>query len=260
MSRSTGSQLPGALTTGICSVTLRSHSIDGVVAIAVRSGLDGIEWGADVHVRDARTAEQAREATAAAGLAVLSLGSYYRVGCFGDFDAVTRLANALGAPRIRVWAGERASADADRADWAAVIGDARRISGLAASHGLEVAFEFHGGTLTDSDETTLELLDAVDMANVRTYWQPAVGLSDRDAIASLHRVVSRVSAVHCFSWWPLHERLPLAGRRQLWQDVAGILRDRGEPVDIMLEFVADDLPDNVVRDSAFLNGVAAGGR
>jgi 3-dehydroshikimate dehydratase len=69
-----------------------------------------------------------------------------------------------------------------------------------------------------------------------------------------------VSAVHCFSWWPLHERLPLAGRRQLWQDVAGILRDRGEPVDIMVEFVADDLPDNVVRDAAFLNGVAAGGR
>lgn len=247
-----------ALTPGICSVTLRQCNIGEVVEAVAEAGLAGIEWGTDVHIRDAASADEAREATAASGLEVLSLGSYYRVGSFGDFAAIADLAVRLGAPRIRVWAGELGSAHAGGDLWNAVVQDSRRIAEVAAERAVEIAFEYHGGTLTDTPDTAVQLLEQVDRGNVRTYWQPAVGLSDQAALASLHRVLPYVSGVHCFSWWPEQERLPLSGRKQLWQSVADILREAGRPVDMMLEFVAEDLPANVSRDADFLNHIALG--
>ncbi|HEY8702107.1 MAG TPA: TIM barrel protein [Arthrobacter sp.] len=247
-----------ALTPGICSVTLRRCSIAEVVQTVAEAGLAGIEWGTDVHILDEASADEAREATAAAGQEVLSLGSYYRAGSFGDFAALADLAVRLGAPRIRVWAGEVGSAEAGTAEWQAVVQDSRRIAEAAAERAVEIAFEYHGGTLTDTPETAVRLLEQVGRGNVRTYWQPAVGVSDQAALASLHRVLPYVSGVHCFSWWPRQERLPLSGRKQLWQSAADILREAGRPVDMMLEFVAEDLPANVIRDAAFLNHLALG--
>jgi len=247
-----------ALTPGLCSVTLRNSSIADVAEVAAEAGLAGVEWGTDVHVRDDASAEEARDATLSAGLEVLSLGSYYRAGSFADFDAVVHLAARLDAPRIRVWAGERGSAESDGDGWAAVVRDTRRTAAIAADHGLKIAFEYHGGTLTDTPDSALRLLQDVDRDNVGTYWQPAVGLSDQAALASLRQVLPFVSGVHCFSWWPAQERLALSARKQLWHAAADVLREAGRPVDIMLEFVADDLPENVSHDADFLNHIALG--
>ncbi|UXM91272.1 sugar phosphate isomerase/epimerase family protein [Paenarthrobacter sp. JL.01a] len=246
------------LTPGICSVTLRSHGIQDVVRIAADAGLAGIEWGTDVHVSDAASAAQAREATEAAGLAVLSLGSYYRSGAFGDFERALELAAALGAPRIRVWAGELGSSEASPDHWESVVKDGQRIADLASDRRIALAFEYHGNTLTDSPATTLELLDRIDHPNVGTYWQPAVGLSDQQALDSLHEVLPHVVGVHCFSWGPAGERFPLQLRARLWQGVAEVLRNHGEDLDIMLEFVQDNLPENVLSDAAFLHALTLG--
>jgi sugar phosphate isomerase/epimerase len=249
-------QQVATLTPGICSVTLRSHSIDEVVAVAAGAGLSGIEWGADVHVVDAASADHARQACAAAGLKVLSLGSYYRAGTFGEFDDAVALAVRAGAPRVRIWAGTVEPNDAGQQLWDAVVADTRRIAALAAENGLQLAFEYHGGTLTSTVEGTLELLERVDRPNVGTYWQPAVALSEPDAVASLRQVIGRVAGVHCFSWWPATERLPLEGRKRLWQAVSDVIREHGRDMDMMLEFVEGDLPENVVRDAGFLRRIA----
>ncbi|MGJ0385583.1 sugar phosphate isomerase/epimerase family protein [Paenarthrobacter nicotinovorans] len=243
------------LTPGICSVTLRSLGIDEVVRISAKAGLAGIEWGTDVHVSDTGSALYAKAATETAGMTVLSLGSYYRCGAFGDFGSILDLADAAGAPRVRVWAGEIGSAGAGREHWDSVVRDTQRIADLAAKRGVTIAFEYHGNTLTDSPATTLELLKRVDQANVGTYWQPAVGLSDEQALESLHEVLPHVVGVHCFSWGPAAERFPLRNRSLLWRSVADILRGNGKDLDIMLEFVVDDLPDNVLSDAATLHTI-----
>ncbi|WP_347108678.1 TIM barrel protein [Paenarthrobacter sp. S56] len=141
---------PAQLTPGICSVTLRAKSIDEVVRIAADAGLAGVEWGTDVHVSDSGSAARAKAATEEAGLTVLSLGSYYRAGDFGDFGRDLALAEATGAPRVRIWAGALGSQEAGEDHWAAVAADTRRVAGLAADRGITIAFEYHGNTLTDS--------------------------------------------------------------------------------------------------------------
>jgi len=154
---------------------------------AERAGLAGIEWGGDLHVPhgDLARAREVAAMTREADLAVVAYGSYYEVGeseAAGlSFVRVLATALALGAPLIRVWAGKRGSAEADGAYRRRVVEESRRIAGEAAGAGIKVAFEFHGGTLTDTVDSAAELLAATAEAGLRCYWQPLVGWSQANA-------------------------------------------------------------------------------
>lgn len=248
--------MPAAIRTGLCSVTLRARPADEVVAISAAAGLEAIEWSADTHVPPGAvgTAESVRAATEAAGLRVASYGSYYRAGHDDPdgFEAVLESARALGAPRVRVWAGATASADATPVERVAVASAAREAADRAAADGIEVGFEFHGGTLTDDVDSALALLDAVAGARVATYWQPSEGLPEDEALAGLRRLLERVTAVHVFSWWPGQERRRLAERESLWRGAFELLAAGRSPVDALLEFVPGDDPALVAGEARTL--------
>ena len=67
---------------GLCSVTFRRLSPGEVVAAAVAAGVDGIEWGADVHVPpgDRSVADEVARWCTDAGIACPSYGSYLAAG------------------------------------------------------------------------------------------------------------------------------------------------------------------------------------
>lgn len=246
---------------GLCSVTLRGLPPAGVIDVAVRSGLAAIEWGGDVHVPpgDVAVAREVAARTAEAGLAVASYGSYLRLGGGADPAPVLAAATALGAPRIRVWAGVHGSAQAGAAERAAVVAEGRELAARAADHGMEIGLEFHGRTLTDTVGSTLDLLDAVGRPDVLgTYWQPPQDATDEQALAGLEAVLPRTVAVHAFSWWPADRRHPLAARRALWAGAARLLRAAPRDLDVLLEFVVDDEPDLVAADAAELRSVLDG--
>jgi hypothetical protein len=247
---------------GICSITLRAEPIAEVVRIAAQAGLEGIEWGGDVHVppSDAAAADLARGLTVDAGLAVASYGSYYRAGDdVDDAAAVVQAAARLGAPRIRIWAGRVGSAEATSDERAAVVAGARAIARRAADAGIDVGFEFHRRTLTDTVESTLRLLDEVDQ-QVTSYWQPPVGKSDDEALDGLGRVLPWLSTVHVFSWSDTGERLTLAEREGLWRRAFAAVASTGRKHDALLEFVPGDDPAAVAVEAAalreFLEGPA----
>ena len=231
------------VTTGVCSVTFRSLGPAAIIHLAAGAGLGGIEWGGDVHVPSgdtARAAAVARE-TADAGLRVLSYGSYWRAED-DEFSAVLATAVALGAPRIRVWAGRTGSAEASDRERDAVVARLRAAAELAASDGVELGLEFHGGSLTDTVGSTARLVDEVGHPTLRSYWQPPLSVPDADALAGLDELASIVSTVHVFSWWPGTERRPLSERAGLWTAVVRRLIATGTSHDLLLEFVPDDNP------------------
>ncbi|WP_432561103.1 sugar phosphate isomerase/epimerase family protein [Kineococcus sp. SYSU DK003] len=242
---------------GLCSVTYRNLDADGVLDLAARAGLRTVEWGGDVHVPvgDLATARSVAARTAEAGLTVASYGSYFRAGVHGGFSDVLATAVALGAPRIRVWAGDQGSAGADRAPVVAALADAVR---QAATDGVQIGTESHGGTLTDTTASTLQLLaevdDAVGAPLLTTYWQPTVDEDDDAALAELATLLDRVSTVHVFSWLPGTDRRPLSARDSLWQRAFTLLRQQGRQHDALLEFVPGDDPAVLGREAATLTG------
>jgi sugar phosphate isomerase/epimerase len=250
------SDAPHPLRTGMCSVTLRDLPALDVLDVAHSAGLGGVEWGGDKHVPpgDPDGAARVADACRTRGVRVTSYGSYFRAGPHGaeQFAPVLAAAVALGAPRVRIWAGDTGSAQATPAQRRAVVAAARGAAERAAAAGVELAFEYHGNTLTDTAESTVRLLEDVDHPAVRTYWQPPVGFADAEALDGLERVLPWVSAVHVFSWWPLKERLPLADRRSLWLAVCARLRLAGRPFDLLLEFVPGNDPAQVAVDAATL--------
>ncbi|MBC8139296.1 MAG: TIM barrel protein, partial [Fibrella sp.] len=147
---------PSVLRPGLCSVTLRQHSATEVIRLAREAGLEGIEWGGDIHVPpgESALAQRVGKQTRAAGLAVISYGSYYRLAHSETdgmaFASVLETALALQAPVIRVWAGTKSPEKTTKPEQAAIIADASRVATLAESAGVRVALEFHANTLTET--------------------------------------------------------------------------------------------------------------
>ena len=192
--------------TGLCSVTFRSLSVEEVIGLVSIAGLDGIEWGGDVHVSVGNLAKASTVAklTEQHNLEVISYGSYYRVGESknndASFEQVLETAVHLKAPAIRVWAGGLGSEEADRTYRNHVVADARKIATLAKQKNITINFEYHGGTLTDTKESAALLMKEIDHSNVNIYWQPAVGLSVDDRLSSIDEVNAWLSHVHVFHW------------------------------------------------------------
>ena len=95
--------------TGLTSVSFRSLSVDAVIELASRSGVDGIEWGSDVHVpeTDVENARRVAHKTVDAGLSVISYGSYFYLGEGIDFTPYVDTAVAMNTKVIRIWGGKK---------------------------------------------------------------------------------------------------------------------------------------------------------
>ncbi|UJP10099.1 sugar phosphate isomerase/epimerase [Microbacterium sp. KUDC0406] len=244
---------------GLCSVTFRQLTAEQVVEACAAAALEVIEWGGDVHVPPGDTARAAAvaRATTDAGLAVCSYGSYFRPGVQDDLEPVLDSAQAVGADRVRIWAGGIGSAEASAEHWAFVIARLQAAVEQASTRSITLALEYHSRTLTDTAATTRRLLDEVP--GLSTYWQPNVAASDESAIADYIALADRVSAAHVFSWWPAAERLRLRERDSLWRGFFAAASDSAAPPrDALLEFVPDDDPGILAAEAATLRGWLAG--
>lgn len=247
---------------GLVSVSFRKLSPEQIVRMTAQAGLQGIEWGGDVHVPhgDLPAARRAASMTADSGLAVSAYGSYYRTGDSPElpFERVLESAAVLRAPTIRVWAGRTGSAAATPQQWRDVVADARRIADFSMGAGMTVSFEFHRNTLTDSGESTVRLLREIAHPNVRTYWQPPLGMAQADCLRELEALLPWLSNLHVFHWvGEPAERHFLDEGADVWERYLRLAaRSLGEHY-ASLEFVKDDSPEVFQRDAATLISLSA---
>lgn len=241
--------------TGLVSVSFRKLSVDEIIELAVKAGLGSIEWGGDVHVppEDVDYARRVGEKTRAAGLEVACYGSYYRLTDAEDgmAEKVVAAAKALGAPLIRVWAGVCGSKDAAEERREEVCRNMQILADLARNENIEAAFEYHGGTLTDTAQSAKFLLESVNRTNAGTLWQPPVGMRTEECVESIRTVGRWIRNIHVFSWDGT-EKLPLAAGESKWRAcLAEIGKIPGEHR-LMMEFVRGDDPEQLLEDAACL--------
>lgn len=244
------------LKTGLVSVSFRKKKPEEIVDLAKQCGLDGIEWGGDVHVQpgDIETAQHIGQLTRDAGLEVLAYGSYFRPGEQRalEFTPVLASAKALGAPVIRVWAGAKWSWRADEAYVQQVVKDTQEICDMAAKEQIQISYEYHGWTLTDNRFSATEVHREIDRDNMRLYWQPNFCLSQEDNLLALKMVCPQMRDVHVFYWDCLGTRFPLENGINLWKEYVDVIRADGKTHSLMLEFVKDDNPEQLKQDARTL--------
>jgi 3-dehydroshikimate dehydratase len=245
---------------GLVSITFRELSATQIVELCVESGLKAVEWGGDVHVPHGNisAATSVRRITEDAGLAVEAYGSYYHAAASEDeglsFDSVAETALALGAPLVRVWAGKQGSEECGDGR-SAVVDDIKRIAEIAKSRNLRVGLEFHGGTLTDTNESAMRLLKEVDDPNVLPYWQPPNDKSIDCALEGLKSMADVVYGLHVFHWdYSSGHRdvRSLSDGVATWTQYLRAVAFRPDVVWAMMEFVKDGDEDQFRADAQAL--------
>lgn len=248
---------------GLVSITFRQKAPEQIIQVAVECGLQGIEWGGDVHVPHGRVdiAEIVGRQTREAGLEVASYGAYYH---FDECDAgseksgptmesVLDTAEALGAPAIRLWPGRRGPREMTPEIREAIVARARAFAEAAAGRDMRIDFEYHENTLTETPESTVELIRAIGHPAARTLWQPALQTSPADRLESLRSVKAHVSNLHCnfFDQDPWPNVHPLAEGETEWKSFLEELEPSPERW-VLIEHVRDHSVDQFREDAQAL--------
>ena len=244
------------LNVGLCSVTFRSLSVEDVVGAAQQAKIQGIEWGGDIHVPpgDLKNAESVSILTKAAGMEIVSYGSYYRLGSKeqeASFETILETAVKLTAPAIRVWAGKIGSDKATENNWKEVVEDARRVADLATEQGIHVNLEYHGRTLTDTVDSATRLMKEINHPNVSLYWQPALLETVEERVQSIEKLKKWLTHVHVFHWKIIDGNLimcPFSEGVSDWKKYLNKLEEKDGVRYLMMEFVKDDSVEQFLED------------
>ena len=239
---------------GLVSVTFRKLNPEEIIGLCKQAGISAIEWGSDVHAKDVESAKKIAELMKANDMRTVSLGSYYRAGTGQDFTPFLEIALALSAPNIRIWAGDKNPEDADAAYRAAVVADTQAACDMAAEHGIDISFEYHGNTLTSTQRSTVLLLNEVDRKNVYSYWQPLGGTPHEQNLSNVKELceLNKLKNIHVY-YWTGGDRLPLGDGKDVWKQYFTVAY--GHCDSALLEFVIDDDPAKFLTDAALLNDI-----
>lgn len=250
--------------TGICSVSFRKLSFEDVISLAKNAGLDGIEWGGDVHVPagDVVLAKKVLNKTNDAGLEVLSYGSYYYLGDGSvedkpNFDKILASAKALKVNVIRIWGGHKNAEVLTDDEYKALIDETRVIADLAKAEGIKIAFEFHNNTITNSCNSAIRFMEDVAHDNVGLYWQYSIEKSVEDNLADITRVLPYMVNVHVYHYNASMNQLLLdedGGESRWARCIAPIAADNKDH-NFFLEFTKGGLEENAIHDAKVLNSL-----
>jgi sugar phosphate isomerase/epimerase len=246
---------------GLCSVTFRSLSADDVIRVACRAGVDGIEWGADVHAQPGGGPAISALATRTvdSGLEVVSYGSYLGMAPpdgtdDAAVDAVLETASALGSPMVRIWTEFGVTPSSSDAERRRVTERTAALVDRIAEHGLLTALEFHPATLTETAASATELLTALDRPELRTHWQPDPARSPAAALDELTLVTPHLAYLHVFAWGAagIEDRHALADGEPLWAPALALADRDGAALPCrryaLCEYVRDDDPEQFTAD------------
>ncbi len=250
------------LITGVASVSFRDNSPEEIIRASKEAGLQGIEWGGDIHVPagDVLRARQVRKMTEEAGLIVTSYGTYYHLGeaanptaAFGD---VLQCAEALGVTIVRIWGGKKGSAQLSDAEFSSLVKEAQLLCDLAAEKGITVSLECHNNTITDEYHAALRFLEAVDRRNMTTYWQPNQNFDEAYNLDSITALAKYITNLHVFQIRSEPDgsitSFPLEDGTEVWHKYLSLAQQVASPHSALIEFVYDDKLETLAPTAATL--------
>lgn len=246
--------------TGLVSITFRKLIAQDIIKLVSKAGLDGIEWGGDIHVPhgNIKIAKEVYKMTIDAGLDIAAYGSYYKVGCEKEnditFEQVLETATILHAPTIRVWAGNRSSNDIDEDFRQKVINESKHIAELSQKAGITISIEYHPNTLTDTLDSAYKLFTDLDHPNIYSYWQAPLYLDHKERLIGLKRMKPWLSNIHVYHWISMN-RAPLLDGEKEWSEYINEIKGTGKDHYMMIEFVKNDAPEQFLLDAKALKNM-----
>ena len=237
---------------GIVSATFKTRSIEDVLSITKKAGLAAIEWSENHHIPkgDLAFAERVSSLTKESGLEIAGYGSYYRLGQGMDIRPSIDTALALGTNNVRIWAGGKASDDLERGERDSLLSELREAVSIAERNRVVLNLEWHKNTLTDKNQSGLDVLSSLSSPYLRTLWQPTQALSFEERARGLEMILPYLSYLHVY-YWDGSGRRPFEEGLDHWRKYFSIL-DEEKKYYALLEFVLGDSEEQFEKDAATL--------
>lgn len=224
---------------GLVSVSFRSCTPEVILEAMQKAGLSVIEWGSDIHVPFDNVDHLNRIVALQNqyGIVCSSYGTYFRVGCnpSEEIHAYISAAKLLGTRVLRIWSGSKGSLKISAEEKDNLFAECKKLAKIAEDEGVILCTEFHGGTFTDTAESTLELLETIGSKNFKTYWQPNQNRSFEENLRSAQMVSAYTEKIHVFNWAG-EQKKPLLEAQTQWREY---LSQFAREKDALLEFMPD---------------------
>jgi sugar phosphate isomerase/epimerase len=234
---------------GLVSVTFKKLDVPSVLHLMEKTNLKAIEWseGYHVHVDNLPSAYEVRKLCSEKQIEIVALGSYFKLGQNHDFTPILKLALALEAPTIRIWAGTKPSQAVNEATFVAMAQEAEAIARHCASKNIVIAFECHKDTLTDTNESTARLLALAP--SCKSLWQPTVALSLEERKQGLKMLSQKLVNLHVYYMKGAVKR-PLEEGKEEWKDYLSQVKGTHYA---LMEFVMGDKEEQFIEDALVLH-------
>lgn len=183
---------------GFTSTSFRQiRNPEKIVKIASASGVDCIEWGGDIHVKDVQSAKHVKKLCDDAGIKICSYGSYYRVGSKNadEWHKICEICAAMGAKSVRVWLGVKDSEVTSAEEYENLVADAKAICAQAEKYGLTVCPECHDNTYNNNTDAFLKIREDIGCDNFKTYFQSRYRRKEYD-LDRIERTAPFTESVH----------------------------------------------------------------
>ena len=216
-------------------------------------GLSVIEWGSDVHCPPEKAGEIAA-LQAQYGITCSSYGTYFRLGetpmeQLPDYIAA---AKTLGTTILRLWCGNKDSGIYTDEEKITLFSLCKTAAEIAEKSGVVLCMECHVNTYTNTKESALALMQAVNSPNFKMYWQPIQYVSEAENLAYARLLAPYTVHLHVFNW-KMTERYPLAQAADIWKQYLSFFKPDST---LLLEFMPDDNIETLCREAQALKELA----
>lgn len=237
---------------GLCSISFRKNTPEEILETMKAAGLSVIEWGSDVHCPPEKAAELAA-LQARYGIACSSYGTYFCLGTtpVRDLSGYIAAAKTLGTDILRLWCGDKNSGEYTETEKAALFADCKAAAEMAEQNGVVLCMECHNNTYTNTKESALELMQAVNSQHFQMYWQPNQYRTYEENVASATLLAPYTRHLHVFNWNG-NARYPLLGAKEIWREYLACFAG---PRTLLLEFMPDDKIETLKTEAEALKEI-----
>ena len=238
--------------TGLVSVSFRKLTPQEIIAAAAQVNLNWIEWGSDIHAPydDPARLEEIARLQQESGIGCCAYGTYFRLGVHApeELPGYIRAAKCLGTGTLRLWCGDRSPAKYAPEELDALYAQCRRVAKIAEAAGVTLCMECHNWTLTETAESALALMEAVDSPAFRMYYQPNQFKSTEENLRYAQLLSPYTENIHVFHWLG-DDKFPLAQGLEFWEAYLSCFTGHHK---LLLEFMPDGRIESLPAEAAAL--------
>lgn len=241
--------------TGVVSVSFRNLSPEEVIRAAMAAGLYHIEWGSDVHApyADVERLQHIVQLQKSYGVNCCSYGTYFRLGetPLEELPGYIRAAKMLGTNILRLWIKWKRPWDYTEEEKQDLFTQCREAAKIAEEAGVILCMECHRNTYTETKDSTLELMKAVDSPAFRMYWQPGQERTVEENVQYARELKDYTYHIHVFQC-TVDARFPLAEGIDEWKTY---LKEFSEDRCLLLEFMPDGKVESLPAEADSLRTI-----